>query len=470
MDINELSNSLSAILGQFTPSNLGSRLFMEREEIETPQNFLIWFHERFHYLQVIFTPYGHLKWGAYRTFASDIVECWIGLSKELNLQKKIPINEYWLDDTKDSIKVACNVLIYDLMNDIYKIVEQGSTTHNIFSVFKSFDQSTCCPIINLNGKDYNLRGVDILESFAKFEEAMLGELITNQTIDEIIDPNILTPEYYVALYFFIEKLGPERLVEFPVVCELSLSTPNIPSPSSKENFCKNAPNWRFVKIIETIKNAEDLPIIDFNNDSSFYEYSNAVLRLCGYETFDEVWYGAEKYAKQSDLTMAKEMASAIEYKKKHPWMLSYPMVNQEEFFSYTFNRFVPYFTILDDGVSYNCETIKSEELVFENHLQAFAQQICGYKSKYCQDSFKLMCGYTYMGLKVCPHYISGECDGHIDQHTQLPKLILDSKSNIKKGCTFEIFLKSIGVELKELNIGNMTMVTYEEITNKVKDI
>ena len=56
------ANRLSTLLGQFTPSNLGSRLFMERSELETPEKFLVWFHERFHYLQIVFTPvsYTHL--------------------------------------------------------------------------------------------------------------------------------------------------------------------------------------------------------------------------------------------------------------------------------------------------------------------------------------------------------------------------------------------------------------------------
>ena len=49
MNTKLFTDALSALLGQFTPGNLGSRLFMERSELETPENFLVWFHERFHY-------------------------------------------------------------------------------------------------------------------------------------------------------------------------------------------------------------------------------------------------------------------------------------------------------------------------------------------------------------------------------------------------------------------------------------
>lgn len=463
MNTKLLTDALSALLGQFTPSNLGSRLFMERAELESPDKFLVWFHERFHYLQVVFTPYGHLKWGAYRTSTSDIISAWINLSALLKQPKKLPIREYLLDDTLESVKLAYNIWVNDLKNDIYKIVEQGTTTYKNMSLFSGLTYETCCPIIILHDQEYRFRGIDILESFAKFEEAMLGELVTGKTLDDLIVPNKLNPEYYSALYYFIEMVGPERLIEFPVVCELALATAHIPSLSSQERFRKYAPNWRFVKIVEKLKALKSLPAIDYNNDDSFYDYANAVLIACGYETLDEVWLAAEEYAKMSDLTMAKEMKAAIEYKKTHPWMLAYPMCNEFEFFSEAFNRFEPYFTIMDDGVSYNSAHIHSEELMLENHLQALAQQICGYNSSYCRDSFKLMCGFTYMGISTCPHYLSGECDGHIDCDTQLPELILDEYSNMKSGCTLDMCLKIHDIDIKDIDIGIMRLVTYDEI-------
>lgn len=60
---NDYSSLSSKLLGQFSPEPLGVRLFMEREEISKAENVLVWFHERYHYLQTIFTPYGQLKWG-----------------------------------------------------------------------------------------------------------------------------------------------------------------------------------------------------------------------------------------------------------------------------------------------------------------------------------------------------------------------------------------------------------------------
>ena len=468
MNFKLLADSFAALRGQFSPSNLGSQLFMERNEIETPDNFLIWFHERFHYLQVIFTPYGHLKWASCRTSTADIFECWANLSATLNQPKKMPIREYLKDDTKDSVKLAYNIWIHDFPNDIYKIVEQGTTTYGNFGIFNKLSYSSCCPTVIISEKEYRMRGIDVLESFAKFEEAMLGELITDKNLDEIINPDKLNPEYYSALYYFIESLGPERLIEFPLVCELSLMTSHIPSPSSIIDFKHNAPNWRFVSIVDKIKDLKDLPTINYYDNKSFYEYSNAVLHACQYDTIDKAWKSAEEYVKAQDLTMAEEMRTAIEYKKKHPWMLSYPMCNLAEFSSNEFNHFKPYFTIMEDGVSYNCENIRSEELILENHLQALALQICGYNSKFCRDSFKLMCGYTYMGLNSCRHYLNGECNGYIDSNTELPPLVLDENSNIKNGCDFECFLKINNIDVKDISIGIMRTITYDDIMNAAK--
>lgn len=466
MNTKLLADALSALLGQFTPSNLGSRLYMEKSELETPDKFLVWFHERFHYLQVVFTPYGHLKWGAYRTSTADIIEAWAKLSTLFKQPRKLPIREYLIDDTPESVRLAYNIWFQDFKNDIYKIVEQGVSSK--MSMFSGLTYETCCPVITLNDQEYRLRGIDILESFAKFEEAMLGELITGKTLDDLIDPNKLNPEYYSALYYFIGMVGPERLIEFPVVCELALATAHIPSPSSLEKFYKYAPNWRFVRIVEEIASLKNLPDLDYDNNASFYDYANAVLLACGYETMDEAWRAAEEYAEMSDLTMAQEMKDAIEYKKTHPWMLAYPMCNVIDFFSEEFNRFEPYFTIMEDGVRYNLSHIRSEELVVENHLQALAQQICGYNSAYCRDSFKLMCGFTYMGLYTCPHYLCGECDGYIDRDTNLPELIVDEYSNMKSGCTFDLCMRDDDVNIKDVDVGIMRRVTYDEMIDAVK--
>lgn len=468
MKINILNDSLRTILGQFTPISMGTRVFMNKEELEKPDNFLVLFHERFHYFQMIFTPYGQLKWGAYRTNSMDIVQLWGDLTDKLGVPKKIPIKEYLKDKTEEGIKIAYNISVKELMYRIYSMIEYNQITFKESKYFKSINDSSACPVIFLDGKEYSFKVIDILESFAKFEEAMLGELITESNLDDLIDPDKLNTEYYSALYYFIEQVGVERLMEFPVVCELALMSAHIPSPTSREMLKKNAPNWRFVKIIEVIKENPKVPDINFDDDDSLEKYCDYVLMKCDYENISDSWKAASKYAKSIDLTMAMEMQRAIEFKMSHPWILAYPMRKFSEFISDEFNSFQPYFTITENGVFYNTKYIKNEEIIFENHLQALAQQICGQKSKYCQDSFRLMCGYTYMGTLTCPHYLKGDCDGYVDANISLPKLEVDKKSNILSGCTFELFLNFLGQSIQNISIGMMSRVEFSEIVERAK--
>ena len=44
MDINMLNKSLRAIRGQFTPTSMGVRMFMDKDELEKPDNWLVLFH------------------------------------------------------------------------------------------------------------------------------------------------------------------------------------------------------------------------------------------------------------------------------------------------------------------------------------------------------------------------------------------------------------------------------------------
>lgn len=453
---------LSALRGQFSPNQFGARLFMCSEDIADPNNYLVWFHERYHYLQSIFTPYGHLKWAAYRTCTSDIVNTWLSLSKEFKKDLRIPIAEYIDPNDYNSLRIASNVWFHNLIYQYYDVIEKGNKNSEIIQMLHHLSEMDICPEIEVQGQSYQLRGIDVLESFAKFEEAMMAELLTGKNLDESINPEHLNPEYFIALYYFLEQIGPERLIEFPIICELALGNAHVGIPSNPDEFRKYAPNWRFVHIINTIKSADDLPVIDFNIDRTFYSYANVVLNHCGYEAYEESWKAAEEYAMQSDLHMSEEMIKAIDYKKAHPWMLSYPMCS-DDFISEDFNRFEPYFTITDDGVVYNTERITTSELLFEKHFQALSSQICGQISPYCQDIGRLMCGFSFTGANTCPHLLLDECDGHVDNECVLPEIVLDDHKNILRGCTFEFVLNSMGIGIKDINLGRLRSLQYKEI-------
>lgn len=464
---NYKNDVLFAIKGQFSPEQFGARLFMDRDDILNPNNYLVWFHERFHYLQSIFTPYGHLKWGAYRSYTAEVINIWKNISEETNCKKRIPIAEYIKEKDDSSLKIVINIWMQTLLYQLYNILEQGKEGIDLLKIFnnKSFDT---CPVIKLTeNSNYRLKGIDIVESYAKFEEAMMAEILLHKPLGETIDESVLNPEYYSALYYFIDKVGAERLAEFPLVCELSLATAHIPSFSSPDKFYLYAPNWRFVKIIDFLSCTADLPKIDYSDNDSFYKYANYVLEGCGYESYGDIWDTALRYAEMADMSIASEMKDAIEYKRNNPWMLSYPMCSIK-FMTEEFNRFEPYYTITDNGVMYNTKNISHSELIFELNFQALASQICGKISSYCTDTSRLMCGYSYAGIKTCPYYINGKCDGYIDKDSELLNLKLDEDQNLVEGCEFELFFKSMDLSIKNICVGQMRSVRFEDIDDFIK--
>lgn len=236
---------------------------------------------------------------------------------------------------------------------------------------------------------------------------------------------------------------------------------------NKTAFRKLAPNTNisFTAVLILFSIIQQIAALQMLNIEPVYQcFETAICVICaiGFQPAHKfIIHRIEVCATVLELVCPKD-------KKKHPWMLSYPMCNEDDFFSVEFNRFEPYFTIMDDAISYNSDHVRSEELVVENHMQALAQQICGYPSRYCRDSFKLMCGFSYMGTNNCPHYLNGECDGYVDAEPQLPELILDEDSNIKSGCSFELLLKSHNIDIKDIEVGIMRLVTYDEITNAAK--
>lgn len=464
--LNSMEHTLNAIRGQFSPDQFSALLNMYESEIA--ENYLVWFHERFHYLQSIFTPYGHLKWGCFRSYTADVLQAWLGISEKFNCKKKVPIASYLDDENVNALKIVATIHLQDIVQQFTNISEYAYLSKDIVQITQ-LDQDNVVPVISLNGNDYNLNGIDILESYAKFEEALLGYLCEEKPLTETINPDILPERYYSALDYFLSNVGSKRLHEFPIVCELSLAITNLPKYNDMDAFKKSHPSWRFISIVNCLKENKDIPSPDIFSNEAFFSYANRVLTECNFDTFNNVWKSAEDYANQADLSMAKEMIDAIKYKKNNPWMLSFPMRNPQEFFSKEFNRFQPIFTITYDTVYYNLDNISSLELIFENHFQALALQICGRMSSRCIYPDMLQCGFSYFGLKNCPYQINGQCDGHIDGKSILAPLELDDEENIIGGCTFEVVLNIMGTSIREIDICNVNeKISLEEISSAIK--
>lgn len=196
LDIKSLKPDLDylAINGQFFPGQMSSRLYMRTEDVA--KKYQTAFHERFYYLQYIFTPYGHMKWGANRTFSSEILNIW--LDKDLSTRKKFPVSEY-LENNENSLKVLCSIMMQDFTKRLSDVTEGIVLTREELKIVGVDDEESLIPQIEVSGKRYSLNGLDIIESFAKYEEAIIALLVEGKDVNNTINPEILHPRYYIAL-------------------------------------------------------------------------------------------------------------------------------------------------------------------------------------------------------------------------------------------------------------------------------
>jgi len=460
--LRNLDISLSALNGMFFQNNMSAQLFFGEDEFEEKSHII--FHERFHYLQMIFTSYGHIKWGMNRTMTTEVINDWLKLYHTKN-SGYISAHYY--------LKEFCNSFYAPLediwLNDQARIIANICDTNFIPSILKENypDISNQMPRIPFNGSMIDVTSLYILESFAKFEEALFRYYAHDYPIEQTINPSILDPKYYCLIFYFIEKLGINRLLEFPVVCELALSIQHLPNNDSIQ---ENHPGCRFLKIVDFLKCNSDLKLDSFTDDNAFLNYTNAILNGCEFGSWDDIWKNSIDYASASDLSHSTEMRKAIEYKINNPRALSYALFDKDILLSDQYIGFQPLFTITEDGVRSKLSDVFSKEVNFENNYQAFAYQILGIPSKRCIYTDRLQCGDSYFGVKECEYFKQGICDGHIDKESPLINLEL-SGTKLTKGCGFEFFLNVIGCTLKNISIiDTRKKIDYSDIMKAMQSM
>lgn len=450
---NVMENIYKSIRGSFTPEQFGVFLNMDSSEVD--DNYLVAFHETFHYWQSVFTPYGHMKWACDRSVSAEVVNIWLAATSDAPSSRFLPAAGMIGSNDEKQVSGAAQIYIQDLTRQMIYTSERAWTNPKLQLVLP-IDMEELTPTIELNGNKYQMNGIDILEGFAKFQEAMLAYLVENKEFDEIIDPKRLRPEYYSAFSYFIDRVGYERILEFPVACELALSASKQCFVDQQEKWKEHYPAWRYVKIIDAISHFDQADYLTIDNlEANFTSYVDRTLRSCGYMGWDECWDSVIEYARQMEMNISNDMVSAIEFKRKYPWILSFPFIDREVY--ELMNAFHPYYYIMTDDTRYAVNSqMLGQEVMFENHFQSFAHQICGHISPRCMDCGKLQCGFSYYGIKQCKYLLEGSCDGHIDCNSELPPIVLAENGDIVEGCLFEAFLNVMGLSIKDMVITDMS--------------
>lgn len=464
----QIERELDSVKGSFTPEQFGVFLNMYSWEVE--DNYLIAFHENYHHWQMVFTPYGHLNWGCDRTVSTEIINSWLEATKDCPTSRCVPAAD--ILPCKDIKQASCvaKILLQDTARQMVALRDRVWDSPWLQKLVQ-FPLKQICPTICLNEESYQMNGIDILEGWAKFQEAVLAYIVEGKHFWETINPQNLRPEYYSALHYFMNRIGPNRILEFPVVCELALSSSKLSTYDHDGIWKQYHPAWRFIKIVDVISEFKPSEYLVYDEiKTKFLDYVQTVLKRCAYAGWEENWKGAEEYASQAELNISRDMLRAIQFKRQYPWALSYPFCDSNVLLQ--MKEFHPYYYITSDQTSY---TVNSEslgnEVMFENHYQAFSHQICGHISARCLDRGKIQCGFSYYGIQSCQYQINGTCDGHVDCHSDLPSMVLDENSNVLEGCTFDIFLSLMGVKVKDLSITDVgKKIDPDMLTENIKQL
>ena len=442
---------LKSLRGAFTPEQFG--VFLNMDESEVIKNYLVLFHENYHHWQSVLTPYGCSKWMFTRSTSSETIQQWLNATSLTPHSRTIPISHLIPTESREQLGYVAKCYSQTFAEQVIRLAERAQSNTELESIIK-IPISRLSPIIQVQGINYSLNGIDIIEGLAKYQEAVLAFVVENKSMDEIIDPSVLKPEYYIALFYFIEHVGIERVFEFPAVCEMALlSTPIC--AIDQEEWKSNYPAWRFIKIVDTISSYNSPEFLGNEIDKNYVPYCEKTLSICGFEGFMDSFLKTESLLSTDSMNLPKEMLNAIRFKIKHPHVLAFPLFDFDLFVQ--LKKYHPYFYITSNSSQFAVESDSTfSEILLENHYRSFANQICGCISQRCIDTTKLQCGFSYYGIKSCKYLESGVCDGHIDQNTILPQIQLDETENVMEGCLFEVFLKLMGIDLQDLHVKEMT--------------
>jgi len=224
-------------------------------------NFLTLLHEKFHHWQYLFTPYGHLKWGCYRTVSSDVIDIWLNATNLTPDERRIPISYLLNKEDKSSLQGAATIYLLETSLKTINLMERNCIDSEVEQILQ-FEKNHTSPTITINGEKYTLNGIDIIECFAKYQEAIFGYLMERKKFEDTMNPSVLRSEYYMAYVYFIEQLGTERIFEFPVVCELALTVNKLSKFNNLEKWKMYHPAWRFLKIIRCLQDNPKIIYLD----------------------------------------------------------------------------------------------------------------------------------------------------------------------------------------------------------------
>lgn len=461
-------------LGSFTPGRLHMRLQgteLDYRPVEgkppNPKAEAIYVHEHIHYLQTCMTGYGQTVWNMYRQAITTVITMWKDATEDYE-KKQIPLGYFAQGGLKEA---GFAMFIKGVFTEAIALDQLRDTTqYNRISdagLMLNKQDWQINPIISLQGKSCILQGRDIIESHAKCLESIYSMIINNIPINDTINPDKLPPEYWVAHMWFIQEVGLERVVEFPIICDLALQTIRSDPPKSEDEWRDSHPAWRFVKLTEALK-ANVVPRFNSIEDvvEGYNEYILQLVRHCAFTPLQEVlsnslrWYNREGEL----LSLQKKMMEPLLFRLGLPWCGANPFLNIPTWieikakFSSPLIQIGPLLSVTP--VEAKLPSIGSKEMenifieyIGELHLQALAFQILGIISPYSIDPEEIQCGYGYFGIRQgCVYQTQCNCPSSFKPEDGMPVPVKKISDEKVQGCDFGLLLMAYNINVKDLDI------------------
>lgn len=429
----------------------------ETEEERYKFNKRVYFHELYHNWQSLFTPFGQLRWFTEYESTNRLVEVWEKKAREDSRFRKIPIAHLADSEFEECVAFAQLLRFLSLDIELIKIMQYGYVKDEL-CLFEGKIPNYISPTIIYHDQEYVINGIDIIESFDKYQEALYGEYVNGEDFRKVLDIEKLSETYYIPLLYYIDQVGDAKA--FPIACEIALMTNSIGDITNECNWKNNSPAWRFCKVVQLMKEDKNMPCIQIEKmNQTYLEVVNYVLEKCEYKNYRDAYQELYKEITEdwSD-PLIHEMNLALNFKLQYPGMLSYPFLCDKEcvdkmymfephFLRYT-NISMPLYKrdeILYGKVGGNKNKWKSR-LSVELHRKALAYQIMGIISQRTIYHDVLLCGCGYFGIDDCPFYNRG-CNGCLESDSEL-KYSFDDIENVKS------LIKKIKKERRDENIDN----------------
>jgi hypothetical protein len=467
-------------LGSFVPNRLHVKINAVESAIGSDKYNGLEFHEIWHYFQTCMTAFGHKSWNIYRQGIGYILSEWIELINDLQINPQIPLGYF----AQNSKKAAANS--YLLMNVYRASAGIAAARSSVGSKHKFVKDLSIMlyphewlinPEVLIGENKYNLQGSDVLEGHAIFIEAVYSFHINNIPINVTLDKRAAPNKYFICLDYFIKALGPTRVPEFPVVCDLALQAYWNEPVTTEEQWRASHPGWRFVRIIEVLSQGDvDVKTADIKDN--YVYYCDTVMRACGYPSLhDSLAAAATFYEGRHLLKTEVRMLEALKFRQENPSCGGVPFLNPAVWIEMkklskpsTIQRGDGLEVIVDTAERIALETNQVMdgfmlETIGEIHLQAFISQLLGLKQLDCENN-QFCCGYKYFNIdNACLFHGNGSCTGILTSGTKAPvEISLNDEAGVISGCSFESMFYALGMTITDIDIDfTQSVLTLEDV-------